>query len=686
MKLNHLPKLAGWSNGNDISIVNRLRSIMISVVLFIILGVLSVYLASEPSQSGLQVMNSANMAMTSITRVLEIYDSSDAELGQIHTTKNIDDIIFLWRNSQNLINLNIEVAIDNAERFPEAKKNLISAIGKNREYNNSAQSILKDGVPIKEKIIGLMIARQFSSEAREILRKSLILIKDQSDANFTSIYKRRFKPLIAAIILSSLFLTFVLIFGFSITRRLKKSLENLTKATSEISKGNFVYQASILQNDEIGHLTSEFNLMVNALSDMRNKNKISSEKVRVLQSITAAFSEAITQDEVFDIVVQKGFHALGSESGLIAIMSRDHTYLKFQRIVGKVGQNSKGHMMSTKTPLTDAVRFAESLFFESFNDLRKKFPENSPQSINFEACAFIPLAISSEVFGAVQFCFVNPRVFTDNDREFMQALARLSAQAIHRSQLFDEAKTAIHIRDEFLSIASHELKTPLTPLKLLVQGLMREVSRSHSSTIPKERVLKIVESSDKQITRLTRLIEDLLDVSRISSGKLTLNKESFNVADMIHEVVKHYEKPLEQALPEIDVEADPKVEGFMDKIRIEQVLINLLTNAGKYASGKPVCIRLSQKKGMARLLVIDQGPGIQPEDQLRIFDRFERVKTKAIVGGLGLGLHISKQIIEAHGGKLFVESSPGQGATFIAEIPLLQVDPLQPRNGPTLEV
>jgi signal transduction histidine kinase len=199
--------------------------------------------------------------------------------------------------------------------------------------------------------------------------------------------------------------------------------------------------------------------------------------------------------------------------------------------------------------------------------------------------------------------------------------------------------------------------------------LARQVKQGSIATITEDRLSRIVESSDKQINRLSALIEDLLDVSRITSGKLSLNKEKFSLADMLYELINHYGPQFKDLKSAVRIEIQQDVIGYWDKVRIEQVFINLLTNASKYAPNKPIQVSLTERNNQAVLKVKDEGPGIAIQDQDRIFNRFERVSATHNVGGLGLGLYISRQIIEAHNGKIYVESDLGQGSTFVVELP-----------------
>jgi signal transduction histidine kinase len=166
------------------------------------------------------------------------------------------------------------------------------------------------------------------------------------------------------------------------------------------------------------------------------------------------------------------------------------------------------------------------------------------------------------------------------------------------------------------------------------------------------------------------LIEDLLDVSRITGGKFAMNPEEVDMTQLINEILDRYRVEASRVKCELVTSLPEKLIGGWDRTRIEQVFINLLTNALKYAAGKPIYISLSSRDQKVFLSVKDSGIGIQLKDQAKIFERFERAVEPAAIGGLGLGLYISRKIVEAHGGAIRVESEPGKGANFIVELPL----------------
>ncbi|MGZ5178663.1 MAG: ATP-binding protein, partial [Burkholderiales bacterium] len=226
---------------------------------------------------------------------------------------------------------------------------------------------------------------------------------------------------------------------------------------------------------------------------------------------------------------------------------------------------------------------------------------------------------------------------------------------------------ARRVRDDFLSIASHELKTPLTTLRLQGDALQRLVDKrrcSEETIAPKIVVMR------RQIDRLGRLVKELLDVSSIAAGKLPLTIEEVDLSQLAHELVDRYRVELGAARCEVKLLADAPVVGQWDRLRLDQVLTNLLTNAMKYGRGRPIEIATESVDATnARLTVRDSGVGIAPEHQERIFQRFERAVTDRNFGGLGLGLWIVAQIVKDSGGQVRVESALGEGALFVVDLP-----------------
>ncbi len=259
------------------------------------------------------------------------------------------------------------------------------------------------------------------------------------------------------------------------------------------------------------------------------------------------------------------------------------------------------------------------------------------------------------------------RGFAEVTRDFSERRAseatalRLAAETAARHA----AQEAVKVRDEFLSVAGHELKTPLTAVLFHAESLAR--SASH---LPAREIASRAEGIVRNAERLGRLVDELLDVSRIAAGRLALSREEVDLSALVREVVARSADDARRAGSRIDVHAPAPVVGRWDRGRMEQATDNLLANALKYGAGRPVDVRVERHDEWARLVVRDRGIGIAPADQARIFERFERAVSSRHFGGLGLGLWITREVVEAHAGRIRVESTPGQGAEFTVELPL----------------
>jgi signal transduction histidine kinase len=234
-----------------------------------------------------------------------------------------------------------------------------------------------------------------------------------------------------------------------------------------------------------------------------------------------------------------------------------------------------------------------------------------------------------------------------------------------------ERRAAIGVRDEFISIASHELKTPLTALKLRLASAVRiQRHPAPRDSDAEQKLERALTAAGTTTDRLVSLVDDLLDASRLTAGRLALHLESVPLADLVNDVVGRVREQAADGGSRIDVTIGEPVIGRWDRSRIEQVVTNLLSNAIKYGAGRPIRVTTRALDGRVQLDVQDEGVGISRADQGRIFQAFEQVTSATRVGGLGLGLYIGRQIAVAHGGSLSVDSKPGQGSTFSLELPL----------------
>ncbi|TQF15156.1 HAMP domain-containing histidine kinase [Myxococcus llanfairpwllgwyngyllgogerychwyrndrobwllllantysiliogogogochensis] len=256
---------------------------------------------------------------------------------------------------------------------------------------------------------------------------------------------------------------------------------------------------------------------------------------------------------------------------------------------------------------------------------------------------------------------------TERRRVEAQRDAGAARERAVREQALRETQEAVRARDEFLSVAAHELRTPLTSMRLHLQLLLRQVTGAQPALgqelAPRGQVL------ERQLSRLGSLVNTLLDVSRLAAGKLSLEPRELDLVQVVRQMVDAFSEEFARAGCELAVHVSGTLPGQWDPLRVEQVLVNLLSNAAKYGAGRPVEISLVGEGTVAVLAVKDHGIGISEDGMARLFGKFERAVSERHYGGLGLGLYITRQIVEAMGGSITVRSAQGQGSTFILRLP-----------------
>ncbi|WP_426176223.1 hybrid sensor histidine kinase/response regulator [Massilia sp. TWR1-2-2] len=273
---------------------------------------------------------------------------------------------------------------------------------------------------------------------------------------------------------------------------------------------------------------------------------------------------------------------------------------------------------------------------------------------------------------------VNVFVALDQQRhESRRQVAQLEQSRREQQQLLEELhitqaelQRSLRMRDDFMSLVAHELRTPLNTLFLESQMRILQLQRGNFEALGPDRLPAMVARDQRQIQSMIRLIDDMLDVSRIRSGSLSIRPTPIELMVLLERVASDLALQASAYGSSLRLHAHPPVAGCWDESRIEQVVINLLTNALRYGGGTPVDIMVAATGSEVRVDVVDGGIGIAAADQQRIFEPFERGAANGEVKGLGLGLAISRQLSEAHGGRLFVTSDGNNGSTFTLVLPL----------------
>ena len=285
------------------------------------------------------------------------------------------------------------------------------------------------------------------------------------------------------------------------------------------------------------------------------------------------------------------------------------------------------------------------------------------RDLGMKSAAVIAMKLDAKVVGTISLVSTDARrSYTAADVPFLEELGRRAAVAVEHARLHRDAEQAVALRDDFLMIAAHELRTPVTALSLQVQRFLRRPPDVDGAM---EQVRRI----GVQAQRMSALIERLLDMSRIASGRMNIATEDVDLGEVVQVVVASLEEPARSAGCTVTLAIEPDVRGLWSREGLDEIVTNLVSNAIKYGAGKPIHVAVDATADGASLRVCDEGIGIAPSDQRRIFERFERAVRTENFGGFGVGLWICRQLVESMSGSIMVESAPGAGATFTVVLP-----------------
>jgi PAS domain S-box-containing protein len=433
------------------------------------------------------------------------------------------------------------------------------------------------------------------------------------------------------------------------------------------------------------------------LEAVETKLRRSLENSIRLGTLAERLSQPLGLAEVARSVLDRAVEALGAKAGIIRLLSDDGTTLALLDAVGfsdEWAEHNGSLPLSTHLPTAQAVRTGEPVFLESRKERVERFSGRGEIIGHaYGAGASVPLMFQGRAMGGLTLLYRGDRTFTDDDRRFILTLARLCAQAIERSRLFEaerdakqNAERANRLKDEFLAVVSHELRTPLNAVlgwtDMLRNGILDDERRN--------RALEAIFSNAR---RQVQLIDDLLDVARIMSGKLRLERVLVDPHHVIREALEVVQPAAEAKRIQLAVDADPGVGAILaDPARLHQILWNLLSNAVKFTPEHgAVRVGLRREDAAVTIVVTDSGPGIADDFLPSLFEPFRQAdaSTTRSHGGLGLGLSIVKHLVESHGGTVSAgRGDHGQGSAFTVRLPIVPVaaPELAPGEAPPIQL
>lgn len=396
------------------------------------------------------------------------------------------------------------------------------------------------------------------------------------------------------------------------------------------------------------------------------------ERLEIINMMTGLISEELDLNKILQKVTDATTHLTGAKFGAFfynTVDSNNESYMLFC-LSGAPKEAFEKFGMPRGT----------SIFHPTFSDAKilrvdnvtkdSRYGKNHPHygipkgHLSVKSYLAVPVSSrSGEVFGALIFGHPDAGIFTKEHEDIVVSIAAQAAIGIDNAKLYEEIRALNEKKDEFIGLASHELKTPLTS----ISGYLQILSRLDNN----EKNRHFIDKTIQQVKKLSSLVSDLLDVSKIEAGKLQLSIEKFDIGSVVKDTVEL----MQHTYNNYNIELNDSIDSLMmngDPNRIEQVIINLLTNAIKYSPGEDsVNVTLTQNNGKVIIAVKDHGVGIAADKLTQIFSRFYRVEgTNPNISGLGIGLYLSDEIISRHNGRLWADSEPGKGSTFYMELPI----------------
>jgi signal transduction histidine kinase len=413
------------------------------------------------------------------------------------------------------------------------------------------------------------------------------------------------------------------------------------------------------------------------------------QRTEQLFHLTAALSRALTPQAVAHVVLEHTLRAVDGCCGVLMQIDASSTTLTTLAAHGLRDAHQppwNERPLTRMDPLADAVRRLEQVWLPDQATIAARYPHvlREPADCCRHAYAALPMMLARNVLGVVGIGFAREHHFEVDERTFLMTITHVATQALERARLMaaeramlaasDDALAlldeAVRLRDTFLSVAAHELKTPLTALLGQAQLLRRRLNNANTLTEANERSIDIIIG---QTRRFNDLLDDLLDGARLESGQLEIRRAPFDLVDLLQSVVSETQPTFVRHTFISELPSEP-VMLWGDRSRLEQVLHNLLGNAVKYSpDGGAVRLQATLQADYVQIAVIDEGIGIASEALPHLFKRFFRAPGAERVrpDGIGIGLYVVREIVHQHGGMVGVSSTPGVGSTFTVSLPLV---------------
>jgi signal transduction histidine kinase len=442
-------------------------------------------------------------------------------------------------------------------------------------------------------------------------------------------------------------------------------LEYAERARSEAEKLRAQADQELVERKTIEH----------ALRASETRYRALAARTSRLHALSAALSEAVSIDAVARAVIHHGCIVVGATAGEVTLLVENGAQFETLYLGSDLTPHSVRVPVEDGLCATEAVQTAHPVFIKSLAEWQERYWRSASVAADggFQSSATMPLLVEGAPIGVLAFHFTVPVNFDDDYQALLTSVAQHCAQALDRARLYEstqrarsDAEKANRIKDEFVSIVSHELRTPLNAILGWTTMLQR-------GSLASDKAGRALQSIADNASRQARLIEDLLDFSRVSAGRASLQMETVDIRELVRGVVESMTPTAVARAVDLQLSSVPPVEVLGDIRRLEQVFFNLVDNALKFTpKGGRVTIDVRIVDGVVEVQVQDNGRGIEPDFLPLVFDRFRQADSTSsrAYGGLGLGLSIAKQLVEAHKGSISAESKgKDHGATFTVRLP-----------------